>query len=738
MTVKVTVKSPDVVYANLAGLDTLSEWYDFSLYVYFVDSTGNRSTLIYNFTAKREIYHGLQPYYDNYNFDSGNSVIKISSDDRGDLVITPTKISCGSDVTFDSAKFVVSYSFISSSGCEYVPINTNNYPLYSIQQTEFSAVSIKNVNGLFSVPGYVSCAFLYVHSSKSSLLEITLTSVFTTMVLIEKDSKDTKYTVVQYELKCTQDPIANWGKALEFTMDDSPAVTLYGSKMIVTPKYQLGIVKFAYMYMCLVDEQGCDMDYPESYTFNVKIAYSLIPRSNFHWKISRLPTNSNVSQMDRIKAVMDLGMSPEPSYFHDSVPSDVMSRIMDGRALYILIELQRVDCEFDPSNSTYFYQHVLIYADSRGTFVKNLHNNAVYPMEDFLQCFSIDFKSKTMKETDTYDKQIIEQFLPCNVVYGTKKVIPVYFYMTSVYTLSFYTNRQYVDDTSIVPVFDDYINFENLYNAVYACEIFVFGARVYGCFKKLNDNTIFCTSDVYEFSAHDGNCTSVTISDQQSPVTALFEVSRITLDVSILSRPRSIQFKLLLHPDKENINVKKMYIHAHKSDNSLQIDYTYQDFGYNAGLEECVELHVYLKRFPLLQPTKENTIAIAAYFTDQEYSKTMPSKIHSILAIVKTKQTHDDGTEKDVMLCMLFANSRIHVYYGDAFKESNCIATTMAMTYKILSSGDTVEVRVLCSGSEKVLSITNDGICTYYPDVDMFFNHGTLKTSGTDITLMYK
>ncbi len=737
MTVRIKVTSPEVVYANLAGLDTLSEWYDFSLYVYFVDSTGNSSTLIYNFTAEREIYHGLQPYYDEYSFDSGNSVIKISSDDRGDLVITPTEISRGSPYTFSHAIFVVSYSFISSNGCEYVPINTANYPLYSIQQPEFSAVRIKDVNGLFSVTGYVINAFLFVNSSKSSLLEVSLSRSVTSMRLVEHNSEVTKYMYVQSGLKCTQDPIANWGKALEFTMDNSPAVTLHGNKMIVTPKYQLGIVKFAYMYMCLVDEQGCDMDYTESYTFDVEIAYSLIPSSNFHWKISRLPTNSNVSQMDRIKAVMDLGMSPEPSYFHDSVPSDVMSRIMDGRALYILIELQRVDCGFDPSNSTYFYQHTLIYADSRGTFVKNLHNNAVYPMEDFLQCFSIDFKSNTMKETDTYDKQIMEQFLPCNVVYGTKKVIPVYFYMTSMYTVSFYTNRQYVDDASIVPLFDDYINFENLYNAFYVNEMFVFGARVYGRFKKQDDNTIWCISDVYEFSAHDGKCTSVTVSDQQSPVTALFDVSRITLDVSILLSPRSIQLKLLFYPYKNNTNVKRTYIHAHKSGSSLQIDYTYQNFGYNAGLEECDNLYVYLKRLPLLQPTKENTIAITAYFTDQEYSNTMPSQIHSILAIVKTKQRHEDGTEKDVMLCMLFANSHIHVYYGDAFKESNCIPTASGIAYTISSSGDTVDVRVIYSGSQKVLSIANDGNCTYFP-IDMFFNHDTLTASGTDITLMYK
>ncbi len=450
-----------------------------------------------------------------------------------------------------------------------------------------------------------------------------------------------------------------------------------------------------------------------------------------------------MTQRDKVKAIADLGEDPA-FYRFNKVPSSVMDKLstLDMCAIYFLIQLKKIDDGFDESEYSTFYLHALIYVQNGSQCIKNLYTGKTYSLDDFLTCFDLDFDKNTIAEKSTYDRHLIDGFLPCNTLYGNKSLVPVYFYTPSKCTLSFYTNRQYTQSIAkpIPNLGSRYVRYDELPSTCYYADGVTTKMRIHA--SLFTDQMKYMLIED-EYTLVNNQITQVTINSCETGTINPLEPMTIATDTEGPLYPQ-------LNSERRVINYKKEksvfgFFLVRGTWHSV---FGYVNLGYNRDLKHCSKMSLYLQVPPLYQISDTSDPFIQSVIGELEeegYSKQFGLTSKDFVVLIHTFQFQNPAEKRYVLLCMNFVfdsddnfdASKSRFWYAQDYDISSTFDITRYarsqcnFTIDRNETNKRMTVYVTIDNETKPLFFCTKTYWRYYPDVDIWYNHGTAETAET-------
>lgn len=462
-----------------------------------------------------------------------------------------------------------------------------------------------------------------------------------------------------------------------------------------------------------------------------------------------------MTKRDKVKAIADLG--EEPAFYRfGKVPSNVMDKLstMDMCAIYFLIQLKKIDDGFDESEYSTFYLHALIYVQNGSKCIKNLYTGKTYSLDDFLKCFDLDFDKNTIEEKSSYNRYLIDGFLPCNTLYGNKSLVPVYFYTPSKCTLSFYTNRQYTQSTeeSIPNLGSRYVGLDALPSTCYFANGVTAKLRVYASvFGFLDNQKEYMVIDD-EYTLVNNQITQVTINPHE-PMTIAVDTEG-PLYSEFTSEKRGITY------NKQKIVFGFYFFVGTKMWYPV---FNYVNLGYNRGFDNYPERNAFLQVPPLYQISNHSDPFITSVVTElkkevdeegKSYSKEFRLHSKDFVVLIHAFQFQNTTEQRYVLLCMNFVfdsddnfdASKSRFWYAQDYDISSTFDITRYahsqcnFTIDRNETNKRITVYVTIDNETKPLFYCNKIDWLYlpdvnYPDVDIWYNHGTSRSATKFVVL---
>lgn len=524
-----------------------------------------------------------------------------------------------------------------------------------------------------------------------------------------------------------------------------PSISIFQNNIVINKIFPFSLVTYRFVYSVLtthdqitksdgtVKTPPYDKFYPDCLTIT----------QDYPFKCSSLPSEIDVSDK-KTEMLQKLGIQSD-SILINEVPSNAIELLDKNRLIYFIIELKEINdgFDFDDSKENY-YLDVIIYVENGKKLIKNMYNDKVFPLDDFLYCFDIYFSNdendSLINEKDTFNKILIQDFLPVNTLYGQKKIIPMFFYYYNYY-VSFYSNQQflYSDELyqKILNNLKDYYNFEDFFKK----ENYILRTRLNLKYIQ-NVNFIIKTKD-------ESNNKDLLLSDlykvnNEEIVNNSAVINQIGISNSLDTKYVNIKdskFKLSLTETENNIRLSVSYntstcclIGLQKIDNTYYKIYNYlNDFTYdkNAILSDSVECYINLTEMNQMLYTQVLEMNILGQVKREKYiEKINPNTtiITKLLFIIKTKKKNGfillsdyyevNETETKIQVTKMIIN----------YKTNNEIEYTdegFLNLFEIVKGNNSLNLLFNGENYIEYKKNSNSNIIKKYNYIDLCYNHNT-------------
>ena len=517
--------------------------------------------------------------------------------------------------------------------------------------------------------------FGYSENGSSILLQFDPTTdentLECTLFLITYVNGVYKKTAISVPLVCKLDELVNWKAYYNNTSQmlnnatklavrwkyqniDMVAFWLFDNNIVTNRQYPLCLVTYRYLYSCLTSHKHISKSDYHVNGPKYDVLYPIcLAIYDYDWEnmCGYLPTEPTVTYEQMAKALIGIGIKPSPQEMV-TPPNRVLEKLTNGDALYFLIKLHKIDdgAEEEFSSEFTFYLHVLIYMTDGVKHIKSLYNSTVYSLDSFLTCFDVDFDQRTIKETSSYNKRLIEYLLPRNTLYEHKELIPVFFYHRK-YILTFYTNTQY-PYKAISHELEHYIDYQTHEEFAYIGPEMITTLYVHA----VSDQNTVILSDRYTLQS--GKVTNVTVNEFVHPMIT----QTVTTDAKLQVDNKNIELDL---------GDTRLYGKYRDTDTSswITVYNSDLDLGYNRGIAHLEDLHFYTMIIPLYNHDMATKRVISEYFMRNGYSSLYDINASDIVVIMNTSQVIGEATNMNTLLCMQFEGRDKN---NDVFQSCKC------------------------------------------------------------------
>lgn len=499
-----------------------------------------------------------------------------------------------------------------------------------------------------------------------------------------------------------------------------PSISIFQNNIVINKIFPFSLVTYRFVYSVLTKHEQIiknngtvttppyDKFYPDCLTIT----------QNESFKCSNLPFKIDDSDEKKNDILESLGIQPNIGLINP-VPSNALELLNKNRVIYFIIELKEINDGFDISRDN-SYLDVVIYVENGKKLIKNMYNFKVFPLDDFLDCFNIYFSNdendSLINEKDTFNKILIQDFLPINTLYGQKKIIPVFFYYYNYY-ISFYTNQQFIYneqlEQSIFEKMIDYYEFNDFFNPINyirKLNLNIENIKNVNFLIKINDSkNDFLLSDIYKIDNENIN---------QLGISHLIDTRYINIKDS--------KFSLFIEDNKIGINYDNELYYSKTNNDSFQ--YNPKNFTYNKNLLTIsfIKCYINLKEMNQMLYTQVLEMNIIQEYRENYIEKINPinTDIKKLLFIIKTKKKNGfillsdyyevNGSNVTKMIINYKTNNEIEYTNQEFLNLFEIVKGDNSL--KLLFNGDNyIEYK----------KYNNSNIEKKYNYIDLCYNHNT-------------